>query len=116
LEASSAFVEQAAVRRIEGRKPTDPAQASAATRRKPSKIAALHKSKEASMGKHRSARAGVLDWWQTVVDETKDLIDDGIDSLRDSDAKDERSDDVAELKKAVANLNAKLDKLVAEKR
>jgi ubiquinone biosynthesis protein UbiJ len=58
----------------------------------------------------------VLDWWQTVLDETKDLVDDSIDRFRDDDAEDELSDDIAELKKAVADLNAKLDRLVAERK
>jgi len=31
------------------------------------------------MAKRRSAKKGVLDWWQTVLDETKDLVDDSID-------------------------------------
>jgi hypothetical protein len=68
------------------------------------------------MAKRRSARKGVLDWWQTVLDETKDLVDDSIDRFRDDDAEDELSDDIAELKKAVADLNAKLDRLVAERK
>ena len=37
------------------------------------------------MAKRRGARKGVLDWWQTVLDETKDLVDDSIDRLRDDD-------------------------------
>ena len=27
----------------------------------------------------KSKRKGVLDWWQTVLDETKDLVDDSLD-------------------------------------
>ena len=68
------------------------------------------------MAKRRSAKKGVLDWWQTVLDETKDLVDDSLDRLRDDEGEDELSDDITELKKAVAELNAKLDRLVAERK
>jgi hypothetical protein len=71
------------------------------------------------MAKRRSSRKGVLDWWQTVLDETKDLVDDGIDRLRDDDDDDGKeglSDDISELKQAVADLNAKLDRLASERK
>ena len=69
------------------------------------------------MAKRRGARRGVLDWWQTVLDETKDLVDDGIDRLRDDDDDDdELHGDISDLKKAVAELNAKLDRIVSEKK
>jgi len=69
------------------------------------------------MAKRRSARKGVLDWWQTVLDETKDLVDDSIDRLRDDDDDDgELHSDIDDLKKAVAELNAKLDRLASEKK
>jgi hypothetical protein len=70
------------------------------------------------MAKRRGARTGVLDWWQTVLDETKDLVDDSIDRLRDDDDDDggELSGDISELKKAVADLNAKLDRLASERK
>jgi hypothetical protein len=71
------------------------------------------------MAKRRSAKKGVLDWWQTVLDETKDLVDDGIGRLRDENDDDddgELSDDITDLKKAVADLNAKLDRLVSERK
>ena len=69
------------------------------------------------MAKRRGARKGVLDWWQTVLDETKDLVDDGIDRLRDDDDDDdELHSDISDLKKAVADLNAKLDRIAAEKK
>ena len=69
------------------------------------------------MAKRRSARKGVLDWWQTVLDETKDLVDDSIDRLRDDDDDEgELHSDIDDLKKAVAELNAKLDRLAAEKK
>ena len=69
------------------------------------------------MAKRRSARKGVLDWWQTVLDETKDLVDDGLDRLRDDDDDDdELHSEIGDLKKAVAELNAKLDRLAAERK
>ena len=69
------------------------------------------------MAKRRSARKGVLDWWQTVLDETKDLVDDSIDRLRDDDDDDnELHSDIDDLKKAVAELNAKLDRLASERK
>jgi uncharacterized protein YceH (UPF0502 family) len=68
------------------------------------------------MAKRRSARKGVLDWWQTVLDETKDLVDDGIERFRDENEEGELSGDIADLKQAVAELNAKLDRLVAERK
>ena len=69
------------------------------------------------MAKRRSAKKGVLDWWQTVLDETKDLVDDGIDRMRDDDGDDsELHTEIADLKQAVADLNAKLDRLVAERK
>jgi hypothetical protein len=68
------------------------------------------------MAKRRSARKGVLDWWQTVLDETKDLVDDGLDRLRDDDDDGELHSDIDDLKRAVAELNLKLDRLAAEKK
>jgi len=69
------------------------------------------------MAKRRSARKGVLDWWQTVLDETKDLVDDGIGRLRDDDDDDdELHSDISDLKKAVAELNAKLDRIATERK
>lgn len=65
----------------------------------------------------RNKRKNVLDWWQTVLDETKDLVDDGIDRLRDDDDDDdELHSDISDLKKAVAELNAKLDRIAAERK
>ena len=64
----------------------------------------------------RGKKTGVLDWWQTVFDETKDLLDDTIDRVRDDDDDDELSDEVHDLKKAVAELNAKLDRLASERK
>ena len=67
------------------------------------------------MAKRRGARRGVLDWWQTVLDETKDLVDDSIDRVRDDERDDDVADDIDELKQAVAALNAKLDRLASER-
>ena len=65
--------------------------------------------------RRRSKRKGVLDWWQTVIDETKDFVDDSIDRLRDDDDDDDLAGDIDELKQAVAELNAKLDRLATER-
>jgi hypothetical protein len=61
----------------------------------------------------RSKRKGVLDWWQTVADETKDLFDDAIDRMRDDDDDDELAKEVADLKRSIIDLSAKLDALAA---
>ena len=61
----------------------------------------------------RSKRKGVLDWWQTVADETKDLFDDAIDRIRDDDDDDELAKEVADLKRSIIDLSAKLDALAA---
>ena len=62
-----------------------------------------------------SKRKNVLDWWQTVLDETKDLIDDGIDRIRDDDDDEDLEKQVAELKRSLVDINAKLDALAAQK-
>jgi hypothetical protein len=67
------------------------------------------------MATRKSKRTSILDWWQTVIDETKDFVDDSIDRLRDEDAGDELADDIQELKQAVAELNAKLDRIAPGK-
>ena len=65
----------------------------------------------------RTKRKNALDWWQTVLDETKDLLDDGIDRLRDDDDDDERlAKEVSELKRSIVDLSAKLDALEAASR
>lgn len=65
----------------------------------------------------RNRRKGVLDWWQNILDETKDLIDDGIDRMRDDDDDDERlSKEVHDLKRSIVDLSAKLDALEAASR
>jgi hypothetical protein len=64
--------------------------------------------------RRRSGRMDILDWWQNIMDETKDFLDDTIDRVRDDDDDDDLADDVADLKKAVAGLNAKLDQLLTE--
>lgn len=64
----------------------------------------------------RSKRKNILDWWQTVLDETKDLIDDGIDRIRDDDDDDDRlQKEVADLKRSIVDVSAKLDALAAAK-
>ena len=65
----------------------------------------------------RSKRKNVLDWWQTMLDETKDLIDDGIDRIRDDDDDDDErlQKEVADLKRSIVDLSAKLDALAAAK-
>lgn len=68
----------------------------------------------------------ILDLWQNVLDDTKargfggvpryDSVDDSIDRVRDDDGYAiDLADDVDELRKAVVELNAKLDLLVAAK-
>jgi hypothetical protein len=63
----------------------------------------------------RNKRKNVLDWWQTVLDETKDLVDDSLDRLRDDDDDDDLRDDVADQKRSIVDLSAKLDALAAAK-
>ena len=62
--------------------------------------------------RRRNRRMNVLDLWQNVLDDTKDFVDDSIDRVRDDDYdRSDVSDDIDELRKAVAELNAKLDRL-----
>src|SRR5918996_57045 len=63
------------------------------------------------MAKRRGARKGVLDWWQNVMDETKDLVDDSIDRLRDDDDDDDLRKEVADLKRSLVDLSAKHETL-----
>jgi hypothetical protein len=65
----------------------------------------------------RNRRKNVLDWWQTILDETKDLVDDGIDRIRDDDDDDDDrlSKEVSDLKRSIVDINAKLDALAAAK-
>jgi phage shock protein A len=63
----------------------------------------------------RNKRKNMLDWWQTVLDETKDFVDDSIDRLRDDDDDDELQKEVADLKRSIVDLSAKLDALAAAK-
>lgn len=62
------------------------------------------------MGRRRSVRKGALDWWQAVIDETKDFVDDGIDRLRDDD---ELAQEVTELKRAIARMSDQVDSMMA---
>jgi cell shape-determining protein MreC len=65
--------------------------------------------------KSKDTRTDILDWWQAVIDETKDFVDDGIDRLRDRGSGDELADDIEELKQAVAELNTKLERIASRK-
>jgi hypothetical protein len=56
---------------------------------------------------------GLLDFWQNLLDDTMDFVDDSIDRVRDDDW-DDLEDDVDELREAVAALNTKLDRLLAQ--
>jgi hypothetical protein len=59
----------------------------------------------------------MLDWMQNILDETKDLMDDGIDRLRDDDDDDDRlTKEVHDLKRTIVDLSAKLDALEAANR
>lgn len=61
----------------------------------------------------RSKNRSVLDWFQAVADETKDLFDDAVDRMRDDDDDDELAKEVADLKRSIVDLSAKLDALAA---
>ncbi|HKN89107.1 MAG TPA: hypothetical protein VJ622_02395 [Acidimicrobiia bacterium] len=61
----------------------------------------------------RGRRVGLLDFWQNIMDDTYDFMDDAIDRVRDDDYVD-LEDEVDELREAVAALNAKLDRLLAQ--
>ncbi|HEV8627581.1 MAG TPA: hypothetical protein VG034_24355 [Acidimicrobiia bacterium] len=63
----------------------------------------------------RNKRKNMLDWWQTVLDETKGFVDDSIDRLRDDDDDDDLQKEVADLKRSIVDLSAKLDALAAAK-
>ena len=64
----------------------------------------------------RGRRTNLLDLWQNVMDDTKDFVDDSIDRVRDDDRDDvDLRDDIDELRKAVAELNSKLDRLATSK-
>ncbi len=58
----------------------------------------------------RSARAGVLDWWRAVLDETKEFLDEGTDRLR-ADRDPRWEGEVAALRELVAELTATVDGL-----
>jgi hypothetical protein len=61
----------------------------------------------------RGRRTGLLDFWQNIMDDTYDFMDDAIDRVRDDDY-DDLEDEVEELKEAISALNAKLDRLLAQ--
>ena len=64
-------------------------------------------------GSRRGRRIGLLDFWQNLMDDTYDFVDDAIDRVRDDDW-DDLEDEVEELKEAVAAINAKIDRLLAQ--
>jgi hypothetical protein len=66
-----------------------------------------------SQGRRRGRRTGLLDFWQNIMDDTYDFFDDTLDRVRDDDS-DDLEDDVDELREAVAALNNKLDRLLAQ--
>jgi hypothetical protein len=61
----------------------------------------------------RSGRIGLLDFWQNLMDDTYDFFDDTLDRVRDDD-NDDLEDEVQELREAVAAINAKIDRLLAQ--
>ena len=61
----------------------------------------------------RGRRVGLLDFWQNIMDDTYDFFDDTIDRVRDDD-RDDLEDEVEELREAVAAINAKIDRLLAQ--
>jgi hypothetical protein len=61
----------------------------------------------------RGRRIGLLDFWQNLMDDTYDFVDDTIDRVRDDDW-DDLEDEVDELREVVAAMNAKLDRLLTQ--
>jgi hypothetical protein len=61
----------------------------------------------------RGRRIGLLDFWQNLMDDTYDFVDDTIDRVRDDDW-DDIEDEVDELREAVAAINAKIDRLLSQ--
>lgn len=62
-------------------------------------------------GSRRGRRIGLLDFWQNVMDDTYDFVDDTLDRVRDDDY-DDLEDEVDELREIVQAMNAKLDRLL----
>ena len=54
-----------------------------------------------------------MDFWQNLIDDTYDFVDDTLDRARDDDW-DDLEDDVEELREAVAALSHKLDLLLQQ--
>jgi hypothetical protein len=54
----------------------------------------------------------MLDWWQAVLDETKDFVDDGIDRLRDR-PEGRYGSEVDELRRQLAELSASVDAMIS---
>lgn len=61
----------------------------------------------------RNGRIGLLDFWQNLMDDTYDFFDDTLDRVRDDDY-DDLEDEVQDLREAIAAINAKIDRLLAQ--
>src|SRR5882757_9595592 len=61
----------------------------------------------------RNGRIGLLDFWQNLMDDTYDFVDDALDRVRDDDY-DDLEDEVEDLREAIAAINAKIDRLLAQ--
>jgi hypothetical protein len=72
-----------------------------------------HRSDSGRRRSRRGRRTGLLDFWQNIMDDTYDLFDDAIDRVRDDDW-DDLEDEVDELREAIAAINAKVDRLLAQ--
>jgi uncharacterized protein YceH (UPF0502 family) len=65
-------------------------------------------------GSRRGRRTGLLDFWQNLMDDTYDFVDDTLYRVRDDDWDDDLENEVQELREAVAALHAKLDRLLSD--
>jgi predicted RecB family endonuclease len=54
----------------------------------------------------------VLDWWQAVIDETKELVDDDLGRIRRQEEA-QWAEDVAALREMLAELTAKVDRMAS---
>jgi hypothetical protein len=59
------------------------------------------------MTRRQSVRTDLLDWWQAVLDETKELVDDNIDRLRGPETR--REAEVDELRQQISELTAAVE-------
>ncbi|HEV3363234.1 MAG TPA: hypothetical protein VG795_03685 [Acidimicrobiia bacterium] len=72
-----------------------------------------YRSDRRSRRSRRGRRTGLLDFWQNILDDTYDFMDDTIDRVRDDDW-DDLEDEVDELREAIAAINAKVDRLLTQ--